>query len=199
MLLHCNTPKNNAKDSIAAGRCGCLGSQCGWVNTVALSFGNNPLSEPLLLTRNTKAYIKHGCVKESWSDSLCSELSVARWNRTMYVCLCVCARKCNIKWCLTWRKLPFVMTWETISNRKKFTWKPFHGCLWGTSAIQDETDRRVSIGNTTLKVLVHFSDLKLRVLFHNIKSIKSKIANVQIFSSFLIWNTVFSSCASLSC
>lgn len=81
--------KNNAKDSIAAGRCGCLGSQCGWVNTVALSFGKDPPSEPPLLTRNTKAYIEHGCVKESWSDSLCSELSVTQWNRTMCVCLCV--------------------------------------------------------------------------------------------------------------
>lgn len=38
-------------------------------------FGNNPLTEPLLLTQNTKAYIKHGLVKENWCDSLCSELS----------------------------------------------------------------------------------------------------------------------------
>ncbi len=140
-------------------------------------FGNNPLSEPPLLTGNTKAYIKHEWVKESWSDSLCSELSETQWDRMM------CVFVNDIKWFLTWRKLLFVMTWETIENRKKFTWKPYCGSLWGTSAIQDETDRRVAIGNTTLIVLVHFSNLKLRVWINNIKS---KIANVPIF--FFIFN-----------
>lgn len=74
------------------------------------------------------------------------------------------------------------MTWETIENRKKFTSKLNSWRLWRTSAIQDETDRRVASGNTTLIVLVHFSDLKLRVLISNIKS---KTANVQIFFLFI--------------
>lgn len=50
------------------------------------------------------------------------------------------------------------------------------GVCEGLQLHKDETDRRVAIVNTTLIVLVHLSDLKLRVL---ISHIKSETANVQ--------------------
>lgn len=51
--------KKTAKETIAAGRCGCFGFSV-WMS--------EHLTEPHILTRNTKAYIEHG-----WRDSMCSE------------------------------------------------------------------------------------------------------------------------------
>lgn len=119
MSPHCNTLKLTAKETIAAGGCGCLGSQCGWVNTSGSEFGKITHSQSLSfwlgilkLTSNMDG------VKENWCDSLCSELSETR----MMSCVLMNA-KLSMKKTAVWNDLRNHIKQKEIHLRAE-RWEP---------------------------------------------------------------------------
>lgn len=86
--------------------------------------------------------------KDGVKESLCSESMM------------LCVSKCKMKWFLTWGKLLFGMTWETIYkikiHLKAKQWMPARDFSY-----KPRQTEKVAIGNTTLTVF--FSDLKLWV------------------------------------
>lgn len=135
-----------------------------------------PLTDPLRLTLNTKAYIKHG-----WRDGklVWQFVQWTQWNNDE--CVCMCVSKCKVKWFLTWGKLLFGMTWETIEKNeihlRAERWAPVKDFSYKPRQTE-------AIGNTTLTVFFWAKAMSVNQVLSNLK--------LQKICVFVLWNTVLS-------